>query len=395
MANNQGLSSIAPPYEVLITTPVLLTGGTEVQTLYLVKSLMSAGYHITVCCYYEYEDSMVSKMEATGADVILMNLRRSDGIVALMINLWKIFKKLGPDSVHVQYVAPGFIPVAMARLSGIKKVFATVHQPGRVYGLREKLLIRMAAFFCDAFFCNSKCVEESWFGSSEIFDPGKTDPKRKHFTIYNGVDILRIEKIVKGVDKQEIIESLKIKNKKVVGVVGRLRTEKGQATLMESMKIVIKKLPNTVLLVVGDGPDRVSLEDLAGELGISDHVKWLGQKDPEEVIKLFSIMDAVAVPSVFEGFGLVAVEAMAAGRPVVASNVDGLTELIQGGVNGLLVQPGDSSALARGVLEILLNPAKATSMGVHGREMVEKQLPMTRFHSTILAAYSHYTEKLN
>lgn len=389
------MNYISTPYKIIIAIPVLFLGGTEMQTLNLVRGLLSARYEITICCYYNYDHFMVSKLESTGANVILMNLNRSDGVFRLMGKLREIFREINPDVVHVQYIAPGLIPIIAAKLSGIKTVFATVHQPGRPYGWRPKLLIRAAAQLCDAFFCNSKSVEKSWFGDCQILDPEKIDPMRKHFTIYNGVDCDWIEGVVKQTDREGLKESLNIQDKKVVGVVGRLREEKGHPILLESMKIIIKELPDTVLLVVGDGPDRENLKSMVNAMGIDGCVKWLGQKDPDEVIKLFSIMDAVAIPSVFEGFGLAAVEAMAAGRPVVASNVDGLNEMIQGGVNGLLVRPGDSRALAGGILEILSNPAEAASMGVRGRKMVEEQLSMARFYSTILAAYSYYTQRLN
>jgi len=376
---------------IVIAIPVLLIGGTEIQTINFVKTLVSAGYRTTVTCYYEYNSSLVSRMEGTGAKVVLMSLKRSDGILALMANLSKIFKELKPDVVHVQYIAPGLIPIIAARLSGVKRVFATVHQPGRPYGWKSKLLIRIAAQLCDAFFCNSKSVEKSWFGDCQILDPEKIDVMRKHFTIYNGVDSDRIEGIVKQTDKEGLKESLNIKDKKVVGVIGRLREEKGQFILLESIKKVVEEMPDTALLVVGDGADRAYLEQAAVELGVNDHVIWLGQKDPDEVFALYGVIDLVVVPSLFEGFGLTAAEAMTAGKPVVASNVDGLREVIQDGISGLLVPPGNSKALGQAILELLANPAKAASMGERGKKIVETEFSLCRFQSAILATYANYT----
>jgi len=376
---------------IVIAIPVLLIGGTEIQTLNFVKTLVSAGYRTTVTCYYEYNSSLVSRMEGTGAKVVLMSLKRSDGILALMANLSKIFKELKPDVVHVQYIAPGLIPIIAARLSGVKRVFATVHQPGRPYGWKSKLLIRIAAQLCDAFFCNSKSVEKSWFGDCQILDPEKIDVMRKHFTIYNGVDSDRIEGIVKQTDKEGLKESLNIKDKKVVGVIGRLREEKGQFILLESIKKVVEEMPDAALLVVGDGADRAYLEQAAVELGVNDHVIWLGQKDPDEVFALYGVIDLVVVPSLFEGFGLTAAEAMTAGKPVVASNVDGLREVIQDGISGLLVPPGNSKALGQAILELLANPAKAASMGERGKKIVETEFSLCRFQSAILATYANYT----
>ena len=378
--------------KVLLGTPVLLTGGTEMHTVNLAQVLMHAGYRTTICCYYDYEDLMVSKFETTGANVILMNLNRSDSLWRLMGRLRGVFGEINPDVVHVQYIAPGLIPIIAAKLSGIKKVFATVHQPGRPYGWKPKLLIRIAEQLCDAFFCNSKSVERSWFGDDELFDPQRINLRRKHFTIYNGIDVEKIQHIINQTDSQKLRQSLNITGKKVIGVIGRLRGEKGQSILLRSMQIIVRELPASILLVIGDGPDRIHLQQMSEELGIGNHVLWLGKKDPDEILHLYSIMDVVSVPSLFEGFGLVAAEAMAAGRGVIASNVDGLAEMIQGGVNGLLVPPGDIQALARGILELILNPNKAALMGANAQKDIEEQFSLKRFDSALLAAYAHYTK---
>lgn len=376
---------------VLIGIPVLYIGGTEIQTLNLVRVLLSSGYQVTICCYYEFDDSMVSRMEKTGAKVILMGLKRSHGMLSLMIKLRKVLIELQPDIVHIQYIAPGLVPITAARLSGIQTIFATVHQPGRTYGWKPKLLIRIASYLCTAFFCNSKAVEKSWFGDSQIFNPDKMDSKRKHFTIYNAVDAFKIGRIVKEADTEKIRESLGINNKKVIGVIGRLRSEKGHSVLLNAFGDIVKILPNSVLLIVGDGPDRVHLEEMVEKLGIYGHVKWLGQRVPEEVHELYSIMDIVAVPSLFEGFGFTAAEAMAVGKPVVASNVEGLSEIVQHGVNGLLVPPGDKDALSGSTIQLLSDPTRAALMGARGQQMVRKDFSLERFQSTILAAYTLFS----
>lgn len=371
---------------------MLLVGGTEIQTLNLANVLISAGYQVTVCCYYEFDDSMVSLMKATGARVILMKLERSNGILSLIIKLKRLFKELQPDIVHVQYVAPGLLPVIAARLAKIPTIFATVHQPGRVYNWKAKLLLRTAARLCTAFFCNSKSVEESWFGDSEVFAPDRIGSKRKHFTIYNGIDVAKIESILKETDTNKIRKSLNIGDKKVVGIVGRLRGEKGQGVLLSAMADVIKVFPDSGLIVVGDGPDRMSLELRAKSLGLENNVLWLGQRDRNEVFQLYGIMDVVAVPSLFEGFGLTAAEAMAAGCPVVGTRVDGLAEIIEEGVTGYTVPVNDSGELAKALIKLLGNPENAEAMGSQGRDRVKNMFSVERFADLTIAAYRHFTD---
>ncbi len=375
---------------VLIAIPVLLVGGTEIQTLNLVNVLVGAGYNVAVCCYYEYDQGMVERFEEAGVRVILMKYERAKGLWHLAKGLLQLFRTTRPDIVHVQYVAPGFVPVIAARIAGAKRIFATVHQPGRTYGVKAKVLLRTSARLCNAFFCNSKAVEESWFGNSEIFDPQKVDKRRKHFTIYNGVDVEKIERIVKGTDTEALKKSLGIDGKRVVGVVGRLRWEKGQAVLLDAMAEVIKGVPESILLVVGDGPDKEKLRKKTEEMKLGNHVKWLGHKSLEEVYRLYSIMNVAAVPSIFEGFGLSVAEAMAAGVPVVASNVDGVAEIVRNDVSGFLVPQGNSGVLAERLITILNGQARAEDMGRVGQEIIEKQFSLERFRKDMLGAYTAF-----
>ena len=375
---------------VIIAIPVLLIGGTEIQTLHLVRVLFEAGYSVKVCCYYEYDPEMVKRFEAAGAKVHLMKYERAKGLWHLAKGLIQQFKRMKPDIVHVQYVAPGFVPVLAARLAGIKTIFATVHQPGRVYGWKEKLLLRTAAKLCTAFFCVSKAAEESWFGSSELFDPTSSDRKRKHFTIYNSVDTELITKAAQSADRDGLRKSLNVTSKKIIGFVGRMRWEKGLDILIDALPPILMVHPTAVLLVVGDGPDKEGLRLRAKGLGLENNIVWLGQKSPEEVNMLYSIMNVVAVPSLFEGFGLTAVEAMAAGVPVVATRVDGLSEVVHDGVSGYLVESGNAQKLAQALINLLSNSEKAAKMGQEGYRRVSEKFSLGRFSDSVTAAYKTF-----
>ena len=380
----------------MICIPVLLIGGTEMQTLSLVRVLTASGYQVSICCYYEIIESVVKQFKETGAETILFRLGRSgerfglSNILKLIRKLISAFRKYRPDIVHVQYLAPGLIPIIAARLSGIRKIFATVHQPGRPYGLKAKLFLRLGACLSTAFFCVSKSAEESWFGDSEVFNPQYVNRKRKHFTMYNAVDALAIARAVDRADCENLRESLGLNERPIIGVVGRLRSEKGHSVLLSAMVNVIKTIPDVQLIVVGDGPERAQLVDKAKTLGIADHVVWLGDKKPEEVFQLYGIMDVVAVPSLFEGFGLTAAEAMAAGRPVVASTVDGLSEVVEHGITGYLFPPGDYKAMAKWLVELLSDTSKAQAMGKAGKQKATQHFSMEHFAESITAAYLYF-----
>ena len=333
---------------------------------------------------------VVEEIKGAGAEVILKNDDRGRGLWHLTKDLINSFKKLHPDIIHVQYLAPGLIPIIAAKLAGIPTIFATVHQPGTPYGCKEKYLLRMAATLCTAFFCVSQSAEKSWFGDSTLWSQDAAKNGRKHFTIYNGVDSERIERIVNEIAQRDLRTSLELTGRSVVGMVGRLRQEKGHAWLLDAIAEVVKVIPDVVLLVVGDGPDRESLKQKAQNLVISGNVIWAGQKLPEEVYRLYAVMDVVVVPSLFEGFGLTAAEAMAARLPVVASSVEGLNEIVEDSQTGYLLPPSNSKVLAEALIKLLKNPELREKMGERGYRRVVESFGMERFTASMSAVYNYY-----
>lgn len=128
----------------------------------------------------------------------------------------------------------------------------------------------------------------------------------------------------------------KLNTKRTLGVVSRLETIKGMDLVVPAFAEVLKRFPEVRLLVVGDGSLRATMEQQAAELGCADRITWVGRQPQEELNKWYGKMDIVLMPSRSEGFGLTAIEAMANGCVMVASNVGGLPEVVRDGVCGLL-----------------------------------------------------------
>ena len=379
--------------EVLI--PVLLAGGTEAQTLYLVRALRSADYSVGVCCYFEANETVIQAFEREGTRVSPLRLG-SSGQAHRLKSLLKVglavFTHLGqtrPDVVHVQYLAPGLVSVLAARAARVPTVLATVHQPGDPYGAMARLSLRLAARLSTAFFCVSRAVEQSWFGDSALFDLSSVG-KRRHFTLYNCVDVERFSDAASQAGSHAARETLGLGSRPTVGVVGRLRREKGHAVLLEALSLVVRSVPNVTLVVVGDGQEREHLEEQVRSLGLDGHIVWLGARRPEELPGLYGVMDVVAIPSQFEGFGLMAVEAMAAARPVVAFATGGLTEIVVDGVSGKLVPPGDRVAFAGALVGLITDCKAAVEMGKAGCRIVQSRFSQGAFSSLILSAYRRY-----
>lgn len=380
--------------KVLIALPVMLVGGTEIQTLSLVRVLIAAGYSVKLCCYYEYDERVVVWFQDIGAEVILLRLVRHQNkfwfftIISLIRALCSLFHRLQPDIVHVQYLAPGLIPITTARLAGLRKVISTVHIAGSyAYGTKSKVLLRTASFLCDRFICVSRGVEEFWFGDSQLFEPANVNKSRKHYTVYNAIDTAAIAQAVNTSDKTKIKRDMHIEDRPVIGIVGRLAAQKGHSILLDAMIKIVKDIPNIILLVIGDGPEKQKLIAKTQSLQLGRNILWLGAQPQNKVFECYSIMDIFVMPSLFEGFGLTAAEAMAASLPVVGTNIEGLSEVVEDGVTGVLVPACDSVALSETILNLLQNTEKAKTYGKNGRMRAERLFSLDNFSRSMQCIY--------
>jgi len=377
---------------VWICCPTLLLGGTEIHMLALARCLAESGYPIRVVVYHETDPVMTGRFAEAGIQVMALAWPRARGILGHLRLLWKLrrlFRQQHPKIVHVQYLAPGLVPILAARLAKVPVVLGTVHIAGSiVYGRQAKLLLRLAARCCDAFVCVSLGVERFWFGDAALFDPDRGPEGRRHFTIYNSVDTERIAQVAGAVDRSALRAELGLPSDSlVVGFVGRLTFQKGVPILLAAMAEICHELPRARLLVVGDGPDRAKLEKETVQLGLTGRVIWLGAQPPGRVHQLLGVLDVLAAPSLYEGFGLMAAEALAAGVPVVASRVEGLTEVVLDGEGGLLVPLADPIALTVSLRRLLSDPGLRACLGRTGTERAQHNFTPRRFSRAWSALY--------
>lgn len=156
----------------------------------------------------------------------------------------------------------------------------------------------------------------------------------------------------------------------VVGCVGSLVPCKGHAVLIEAIATVAKIVPNILCLIVGEGPERARLESLIRRRHLEEIVILTGQR--KEVPQLLSLMNLFVMPSLQEGLGLALLEAMAAGKPVIASNVGGIPEVICDSQTGLLVPPAQPNALAEALIALSRDPARMAALASNARKRVRE-----------------------
>jgi glycosyltransferase involved in cell wall biosynthesis len=172
--------------------------------------------------------------------------------------------------------------------------------------------------------------------------------------------------------------------------VGRLIEQKGITYLLEAWAQVLKKIPNAVLVIAGDGPLHESLKQQAGPLGES--VCFLGWR--LDIPNIMADCDVLVVPSLWEGFGLVTLEAMALKKPIVASRVGALPEIVVNNETGLLVEPAQAGALAEALSQLLGNPARAQTMGTAGKARLEKQFSVSQMAKQMAAVYKEAASRV-
>ncbi len=185
-----------------------------------------------------------------------------------------------------------------------------------------------------------------------------------------------------------------LSSRPVVGFAGRLVAEKGVDVLLRAFAAVVHMLPEAHLIVIGDGSDRQKLEGLSRMLNITKHVSFLGHLPQKEMEAGLATAWVQVVPSRWaEPFGLVAAEAMMRGTAVIASETGGLVDIVEQGVTGYLVPPGDVDLMTEKLLELLRNRVKAEAMGEAGRKRAEVRLSVTRQCNEFLNIYRDMAQK--
>lgn len=158
---------------------------------------------------------------------------------------------------------------------------------------------------------------------------------------------------------------------------------KGVGHVIQALPAVLSAVPDAYYVVVGDGDDRGRLERMAVEAGVRDRVLFVGTMADEELAGYYQACDAFVMPSLSEGFGIVFVEAMSHGKPVVAANSGATPELVEDGVTGLLVEYGNVLALASSLAHLLTHQEDRQRMGEAGRRRVEAQYTFQRFRNRL------------
>ncbi|HEX5828692.1 MAG TPA: glycosyltransferase [Candidatus Limnocylindrales bacterium] len=222
----------------------------------------------------------------------------------------------------------------------------------------------------------------------KVVEEGRTTAPRS--MIYNGVDLDRY-------DHQQPCCTLREEygmadDAAIVGVVGRLELEKGHPTLLEAWPLVLAEVPNAYLMIIGEGSRLDTLHEISRQLGITHHVTFTGRRD--DIPAVTASFDVAVLPSYREAQGLTILEAMALSRPVVASNVGGIPEMITHEKTGLLVPPHDPPALAAAIVRLLRDHQLADTLGRAGHDLVHDRFCVQLMAKAVEALYDEGARSL-
>ncbi len=278
------------------------------------------------------------------------------------MSVYRYLRDSGADVFHLNLPGPydgrmGSIAV-LAKMAGVR-VVTTEHLPMFKGPWRCQMAKRLSRSSVDLVITvsdtNVTCLERI----HGIRGPGV-------HRVYNGVDLSVYNP---NGDREGAREALGLTGEeKAVAIIGRLDPQKGHAMFLEAAERVSRAVPAARFLIIGEGGLKDDLQRAAGERGLASAVRFLGYRD--DVPAILQAIDVVVFTSRQEGMPFALLEALAMERPVVATNVHGLSEIIRDGETGRLVEPGASEAAAEAIVELLEFPDKARALGKRGRERV-------------------------
>ena len=307
---------------------------------------------------------LAEALEAEGVRVLTL-----DTPTGLRIGLWRrltrMFRADAYDVVHTHDDRPLIYGMPAAWWAKTRRRVHT-HHHGRLaqFTWRQRILMRQAARFAHCFVCVSND------SARYMIDQGVKSAKVQ--TIWNGIDLARFA--FQGPNDTGPIVT-----------VARLSPEKDIANLLRAVPLVAASYPEARFEIAGDGPLRGDLEQLARDLNIGDRLTFHGEL--RDIPALLSRARLFVLPSLSEGISLTLLEAMARGLPIVTTHVGGNPEVVEANVTGLLVPPGDPSALAGTINAVLRDPARGRVFGVAGRQRVENCFDIRKMTAQYEALY--------
>lgn len=333
--------------------------GTEIATYNIAKNLATRGHKVHVITSVDEGLSKERIEDGFYIHRISRQKVRFFGVMLFWLRIFWLLKKINPDIVHAQSIGMG-MPAFLARKL-LRKPYVVWGRGSEVYlpWLYKKPISKLVMRSASAVIALTEDMKRRM---REICN-------REVSVIPNGIDLDRFQ----GLNPGTLREGLKVNSdEKLILFVGGLKPIKGIEYLIQAMSSIKQSETKAKLLLVGQGEERERLEQLAKSLGLNDYVRFIGEIPNEEVPEYMAASDVFVLPSLSESFGIVNLEAMASGLPIVATRVGGLPEIIKEGNNGFLVEPKNPKEIAEKVLLILKDEELSSRISRSNKEKAKR-----------------------
>ena len=362
------------------------TGGAEKQ-LYLLATSLPDTFKPIVVQLSRFKSLPLNSGNAGRVKVLHFPTKKlySPSGLYQLIRLSMVAKHEKVDIIHTFFEKSEVMGWLSARLSGIP-IWITSR---RDLGFKRKKIydkiFRLTSKDC------KKCIANCYAVKDQVVQQNNLASEKVE-VIYNGLDLSGYQKPFG--DKSLSKELGIVDGTPLVGLIANFNFEiKGHVYFLGAAKKILETVPNVKFLLVGDGPLRPRYEEIVNELGVKKNVFFLGKRN--DVPAIILDLDISVLSSTSEGLSNVILESMAAGKPVIATNVGGSPEMVVNDITGYLVPPADSSAMAGAITALLQEPDKAKAMGAAGKRLVEEKFTVEIMVKSYERLYKSLVAKCN
>ncbi len=360
---------------------VTRVSGAEQHLLTLLVGLRAKEIDARVILLVEADKPMADYIQMLGMRGIPVKtiVIQRDADVMLLKRLRDAIKADQPDIIHTHLIHADVFGIPAARTAGVPVIITSRHNDDAFrYRLAVQLPNRVLWRIVSAGIAISDAIKRF---SIEV----EGAPANRMHRIYYGLDTT-VKPLDRKTAETALRQELKLNDQAVlIGMVCRLVEQKGVAYGLQAFRQIAAEFPDSHLVIAGEGPLKAELESHAAQAGLSKRVHFLGWR--QDIPALMAALDVLLVPSLWEGFGLVMLEAMAQQTPIIGSAVSAIPEVVIHGETGLLVPRRDPDAIMEALQVLLSDKPLRQHMGLVGRDRLETQFSAARMVEETLALY--------
>lgn len=357
-------------FNVLITNEEKTWGGAEEYTLSLAKALHQLKINTTLVA--NRDSVLFERASAVGLPAVSVPMRNEVDLGAVL-SIVKILKDKRINLIHMNTMRDHALGTIAAKLAGIKKIVRTQHIH---YPENPSIIAQFAYNASTSIICVSHSIKDNMQKHGV--------PLHKLAIAHSGIDV---ERFLPHLGDRTLRRDLSIGDEELaIGVVGNFFKNKGHEFFIRAAALLVGSTKKFRFVLAGDGPERKNLESLASNLGLRDLVIFAEFRD--DIPRLIAAMDIMVTPSVWEEpLGLVNLEIMLMGKPLVATKVGGIPEIVLDGETGILVPPKDPEGIAEAILRLTHDELLTRKLTAAGSERVKKHFSIEAMAQRILRIY--------